>query len=177
MPKPILLPIKLLTVTLLTAACASNQAPYAMPINSGYQVQINQAYAADSPRFYFQQGRLVSEDTIDSWATHCRLQLSDGRNDEAFAVSVEPERFDVTAVRLRYQSSKISYRGIQAGDTLIGLGLTGHRARPEYSSRRSEPPDSFLYQVEISLSSESQPEVQTLTCSRKWNTRLSLIHI
>ncbi len=169
--KSISLPLKLFSLSLLSLGCATNQAPYEPPVASGYRVLLNQAYAADSGRVYFQQGRLVSADRLDSWATHCRLQLDETVGGAEAAGSLAPESFDVTDVRLRYQSSQLPYHGIQAGDSLIGPGLTGHRAAPAYSSRRDEPPGSFLYQVEMSLRSATLPALPTLTCSRKWNAR------
>ncbi|MDH3389747.1 MAG: hypothetical protein OEN02_17815, partial [Gammaproteobacteria bacterium] len=43
----------------------------------------------------------------------------------------------------------------------------GSRSDWEYDG----PPDYYLYQVEMKLTSADQPDVQFLTCSRKWSAR------
>ncbi len=173
MPKSTLAPTTLMIASLLTAGCASNQPPYQPPVDRGYRVQITQGLEAapDNGDIYFQQGTTVRQAALDDWLTHCRLELSGPDPDTNSLVSVAPDQFNVTDVKLRYQSSAFPYYGIQAGDTLIGFGLTGHRASPEYASRRDEPPASYLYRVEMNLSSADQPGVRTLTCSRKWKAR------
>lgn len=122
-------------------------------------------------RLYFQQGARVDEKKLDRWSTYCRLHVFNRERDADYTVSVTPGRLDITGVMLRYQSSEFPYYGIQTGDTLIGFGLTGHRASPDYAWRSDYPPSYYLYRIEMRLSSADQPDVQSLTCSRKWSTR------
>ena len=165
--------IFLFSASLLASGCAARVAPYNPPIESGYRVQINRGYDAvpNHARLYFQHGRQVDEKNLDRWSTYCRLHVFDRSKNADYPISVTPDTFDIASVKLRYQSSEYPYYGIQAGDTLVGFGLIGHRASPEYERKRDGPPAYFLYRVEMRLGSSAQPEVQSLTCSRKWNTR------
>ncbi len=173
MPRPSLLILSVLVSGLLASGCASKVPAYQPPIGSGYGLHLNRAYDAlpNYTRLYFQQGARVDEKNLDRWTTYCRLHVFNRDRGADHSISIAPGVFDIAGVKLRYQSSEYPYYGIQAGDTLVGFGLIGHRASPDYGWRRDDPPSYYLYRVEMRLSSATQPEVQSLTCSRKWSTR------
>ncbi len=173
MSRPFALIISVFTAGLLAGGCARNIPPYEPPIDSGYGLQIKRGYdnLPNYTRLYFQQGARIDEKMLERWTTHCHLHVFNRDKNADHSISIAPGRFEITGVKLRYQSSEYPYYGIQAGDTLVGFGLIGDRASPEYGWRRDGPPSYYLYRIEMRLGSATQPEVQSLTCSRKWSTR------
>ncbi|MEM7564593.1 MAG: hypothetical protein AAF353_16325, partial [Pseudomonadota bacterium] len=75
----------------------------------------------------------------------------------------------ITRVSNQRQSSHQVHNasGLQFA-SLGGLGNFRH-----YSAGRGhfDPPSYYLYRVKMQLGSDQQPDLQTLTCSKKWATR------
>ncbi len=173
MTKRLNLTAAIVAASLVAGGCASGRAPYQPPVDSDYRVQINHAFDAvpNDTRIYFQSGERRSEEEVDRFDTFCALRLRGPGEETDYANPVAPGLFAISSVELGYRSSDYPYYGVQAGDTLIGFGLIGHRAAAEYPWEHGGPPSFVLYRVEMHLRAAAQPQVKTLTCSRQRNLR------
>ena len=157
----------------VVTTCSTRRDAIVLPLDVGYQVTVNRAFQSlpNYTRIYFQQGAQSSYEALDLWTTYCRLHLFNRQHGADYMTGVVPGQFAVTAVKLRYQSSDYPYYGFDSGAfSSISIGLREHNAASGFR-RYDGPPDYYLYRVLIKLSSADQPDVQTLTCERKWATR------
>ena len=172
-----LFPIYRIFIALLAAvvvgACSTRRDAIVLPLHVGDQVTVNRSFESlpNYTRIYFQHGVQANYEALDLWTTYCRLHLFNRQHGADYLTGVVPGQFAVTAVKLRYQSSDYPYYGFDSGVfSSISIGLRNHDA-PTGIHRYDGPPDYYLYRVHIKLSSADQPDVQTLTCEKKWATR------
>jgi hypothetical protein len=141
-------------------------------VDTGFTVQVNASFDSlpNYTRIYFQDGKRVMQGSLDKWSTYCRLHVFNPEQEADYTSSVAAGSFRVAKVRNRLESSDSSYSG-SGVQGFIGMGSSSHIAAAGlYRVRHDGPPSFYLYRVIINLTSTEQPDVQSLTCSRKWAT-------
>jgi len=157
---------------LLLNACAATRQPIVPPIDGNFSVQIQVPFDSlpNYTRLYFQNGMQVAEKDLDRWATYCRLHIFNREKKADYLASVMPGRFGISAVN-NYARSSDGMNYLPGFQMFLGFGLATPRTGTRSSWEYDGPTDYYLYQVEMKLTSADQPDVQFLTCSRKWSTR------
>ena len=165
-------PILILAIALLTTGCKALHAPIMPVVNAGASVQINAQFDAlpNYTRLYFQDGMRVTQKAVDKWSVYCRLHVFNRNQGADYLTSVAPGNFRISSVQNRVQSSEAGFAG--SGSYIsTGLAISSQRNAMSPDWEHEGPPSYYLYRVEMRLDSADQPDVKTLTCSRKWSTR------
>ena len=160
-------------VAAVTAGCATTRTPYSPPLDTGHRVTINRSFEflPNYSRIYFQYGEQVAKSSLDRWDPYCRLHVFNRDRKADYLTRVTPGDFAISSVKLRYQSSDYPYYGSGPGIfSSVSFGLTSFDSSSDLA-RRDGPPNFYLYRIVMKLNSTFQPDVKTLTCSRKWSTR------
>ncbi len=164
--------LSIVLVVFLTS-CASTYTPVTAPVNTSFVLQINQAFTSlpNYTRVYFQQGMRIPKGSLDRWTTYCRLHVFNPDKEADYTSSVTPGNFAVSKVSNRVESSDIPVSGTGFYGS-VGIGMPSYTSQVGLNrSRHDGPPAYYLYRVVMILNAADQPDVQSLTCSRKWATR------
>ncbi|MDH3219351.1 MAG: hypothetical protein OEO19_07455 [Gammaproteobacteria bacterium] len=157
---------------LLLIACATTRKPFVPPVDSNFSAQIQITFDSlpNYTRLYFQNGMQIAEKDLDRWTTYCRLHIFNRDKKADYLASVRPGRFGISSVK-NYARSSDGINYLPGLQMFLGFGLATSRSGTRSDWEYDGPPDYYLYQVEMKLTSTDQPDVQFLTCSRKWSTR------
>ncbi|MEM7564936.1 MAG: hypothetical protein AAF353_18090 [Pseudomonadota bacterium] len=160
-----------LLCALFSISCASTRTPIEPPVDNGFELQINQAFS-DLPnytRIYFQNGERVIQGNLDRWSTYCRLHVYNREHKAEYLTSVSAGSIPIAHVSNQRQSSNRVYS--DSGLQIASIGGIGNFRHYTTGRTHFDPPSFYLYRVKMELSSDQQPDLQTLTCSKKWATR------
>ena len=141
----------------LLGACSTKRPPFTAPVDTGFQLQIRQAFTdlPNGTHIDFQLGRRVLSGNLDRWTTYCRLYVYNRSRGADYVTSIIPGSFQVSAVDIGYVSSDYPGRP----------GAFGHLSRGVRDN-----PAYYLYHVEMRLTSPDQPDLRSLNCYKKWAT-------
>ena len=146
----------LLAIALL-AGCASTYQPMP-PVNLDYTVRVNQPVSdiENGSRVDFQMGQRVIPGNLDRWSTHCGFHVFNHLQGQDYVTSIEPGDFQISAIRMDYRPSDFRE---PRHHHLYSEGSWGVRDAPSF----------YVYFVQMRLTSPDQPDVQGITCAKKWS--------
>lgn len=147
-----------LILCVFLSACASGRAPLSAPLDTGFTLRVNQPFESlqNGTHIDLQHGVRVAQGNLDRWTTYCRLYVYNHTRGADYRTAVSVGEFEINAVKMAYGSSDSLDNPWNSHYQL----LRGTRDYPAY----------YLYQVGMRLSSPDQPDVRSMTCSRKWAT-------
>ena len=146
----------LLTLAIVVGGCGYASKQVAPEVKPGANVQINQAFEAlrNGSTIYFQNGTNLPRKQLDKWSTYCALYVYNDEFGADYVTSVQPGNFQV--------ARSLNGREIVDSSPLDGIklagsiGLSGH-----------DLPSYIIYRTRLDLWSPDQPDVKSITCSRK----------
>ena len=144
-----------LSLCLLVAACAP-RTPIKPPVDPGFRVQVNKQFndLPNGTRLQFQGGQVIAQGNLDKWTTYCRLHVYNPNHKADYVTSVSPGSFEVSRVRVLFQSSDYP-----PGASYAALNWNV-RELPAY----------YVYMVLMRLTSPDQADAKSLNCFKKWST-------
>ena len=127
-------------------------------VKPGATVQINRSFDAlsNGSYLYFQNGMNLPERRLDKWSTYCALYIYNEEFGADYVTSVQPGNFRVS--RASNGREIVDSRE----QNLSGIRLAGLEPWPGH-----DLPSYILYRTAMYLHSADQPDVKSLTCSRK----------
>lgn len=146
----------LLTLAIAAGGCGYRSMPASPEVKPGAWVQINQAFEAlrNGSTIYFQNGTNLARKQLDKWSTYCLLYVYNDEFGAGYVTSVQPGSFRVVR--------SLNGREIVDGGRLEGIKLAGLDGW-----RGPDLPSYITYSTRLDLWSPDQPDVKSLTCSRR----------
>lgn len=148
----------LLISAIVMGGCGYTSKSNPPAVNPGSSLQINNHFSAlrNGSYIYFQNGTNLPEKKLDKWSTYCALYVYNSEFGADYMTSVEPGNFQVSRSSNSREVVDIRDQNL-SGTKLAGLVRWSAYDHPSY----------ILYNTRLYLWSAEQPDVKSLTCSRK----------
>ena len=150
----------LISIFVIIAGCASSRLPLPPAIDAGSSLQINLSLDGlpNASHVYLQAGRVMPGKALDRWSTYCDLFVYNPAENAYYQTRIQPGLFrilDVSNGREVVDASDNPNRPWRVASLLWqGRDLASY----------------ILYQTQLRLQSQLQPDVHSLSCSVKAGT-------